>query len=349
MGIKNTIKQKIMHRVMKKRKNNTPFDEIASELYELPEDAANDMNNSYYFSAHNMDGTAIFFRFGKRSGGKNAMAEVWFALRLPDGTAYVNSQRLLKLSESTAHVKCITPLKEWEFSFSGKMYPVKPDGNLIAQPCGSEFDAKFTGIFTSNSALYEFSRDSEIKPFCRAIAAEKWAKGFADQLKHAHQIHIEQDGFIKGVFNIGEKIHKIDAPAIRDHSFGRRVWSYMNCHKWLIAILEDGSTLNANSVRYPALNVEGLKTGYKMFGKKIINVIDWIFSGDKKNSKYTVTYSDKTTDECAFSLDIMFEFEFTDEHGSYTIYEGLSAFTINGKKGRGITEFGYNGDSLRYK
>jgi hypothetical protein len=261
----------------------------------------------------------------------------------------VNSCRLFKLSESAAQVKCITPLKKWEFSFSGKMYPVKPDGDLIAKPCGPEIDAGFTGVFTSDSPLYEFSRDTDLKPFCRAIAAEKWGKGFAAQLNHAHQIHIEQDGFIKGTFNIDGKKYQIDAAAIRDHSYGRRVWSYMNRHKWLIAVLEDGSTLGTNSVRYPALNVAGLKTGYKMCGGKTVNVVDWVFSGDKKNGKYTVKYSDKTTDECAFASDIVFPFEFTDEYGAYIIYEGLSAFTVNNKKGRGITEFGYNADSRRYQ
>jgi len=349
MGLKKVCKEMIMKRVMKKRKANTHFDEIASEHFELPEDAGVDMNNSYYFSAHSMDGTSMFFRLGKRGGGKDAVAEVWCALRLPDGTAYMNETQLFPLAQSPSAVKCITPLKEWEFSFDGKMVPVKPGDDMIAIPNGSAISANFTGTFTSESKIYESSRDTHVVAFARAIAAEKWEKGFSDGLKAAHQNHLEQEGHVKGVFKVGTKEHVIDSPALRDHSFGKRVWSYMNQHKWLSPILEDGTNINVNSVHYPALNVKGLKTGYKMEGDKTINVVDWVFDGDMTGGRFDVKYCNKTEDNCSFKLDIAFPFTFTDKDGSYTIFEGLSSFMINGKQGRGISEFGFNGDKTKYE
>jgi len=354
MGLKTSIKSFVMRQIMKKRKANGVFDEAASEAYELPDNAGPDINNSYYFTAHTPDGASVFFRLGKRGSGENAVAEVWTAFRAQDGSAYVNSDCLFKLSESPASVECVIPLRKWKFSFSGKMLPVKPGEDRIARPCGEPVDARFEGTFTSQYGLYEFTRDTELKPFCRAIAAETWKKGFSDELNHSHQVHIEQEGHITGELNIGGKRRAIDAPGIRDHSYGRRVWSYMNRHAWLITSVSDGSFINTNMVRYPALNVVGIQTGYKMKAGQNVNLVDAVFpegfglsGGAPKSGSFTAFYSDKSSAKIEFQLDIAFPFSF--DNGSYIVFEGLSAYTVNGVSGRGISEFGYNGDKTRYE
>ncbi|MCL2675644.1 MAG: hypothetical protein FWE84_03530 [Firmicutes bacterium] len=357
MGLKTAIKTALMRNIMKKRKAAAAFDEVLSEHYQTPDDAGEDMNNSYYFSAHTWDGGALFVRYAQRGGGDKAMAEVWAAYRAADGTAFVNQNCLYKLSESPMGVKCVTPLREWQFFFKGEMAPVAPFGEeLIARPIGEPVFAELSGTFTSKNGLYEFSRETDDMAFCRAVAAEKWKKGFSDDLNRESQTHIEQDGHIKAVLNVGGKEYKIDAQAVRDHSYGRRVWSYMNRHTWRIALLEDGSLLNTNVVRYPALNVRGLKCGYKMKDGVMANVTDVIFHGGAaldglplREDEYTVKYSDGSEIKHEFKADIAFPFEFDDKYGKYIIYEGISSFIIGGVKGRGITEFGFNGDKGRYE
>jgi hypothetical protein len=314
------------------------------------------MNNSYYFTAHSPDGEVMFFRYAQRGGGENAAAEIWMAYRAADGTAFVNEECLCKLSESTARVECVTPLKKWNFSFKGKMIPVSPDGDLIARPSGEAVEAECSGVFKSSFGLYEFSRDTEPGAYCEAIAAEKWYKGFTKNLEHIHQIHIEQDGYVTGSLTAGGKRYNIAAEAIRDHSYGRRAWSFFNRHTWLIGVLEDGTRINVNTVRYPVLNVKGLKTGYRIKDGKKANSTGITFSDalgtsgmPYKTGSYRAKYSDGSSIDCSFKLDIAFPFEFKDKGGSYTIYEGVSAYTANGMKGRGITEFGYNGDKSRYQ
>lgn len=356
MGIKTGLKTIVLKSALKKRRGKNSFDEAESELYKLPADAAEDMNNSYYFTAHSENGEAMFFRYAERGGGKNAIAEVWFAYRAADGTAYVNEKRLLKLSESTARVECIEPLKKWNFSFKGKLTPVKPDGDLIARTSGEALDGEFSGVFTGEYGLYNFSRDTDLKTYCSALAAEKWYKGFSKELEHIDQVHIEQDGSISGTLDVKGKKYKINAEAIRDHSYGRRKWSFFNRHTWLIGILEDGTRLNVNAVRYPILNVRGLKTGYKIkdgfkAGTTKVSFSDelGLSGGPYKEGSYKACYSDKSALDCSFKLDIAFPFEFSDKDGSYIIYEGVSGFTCGNLKGRGITEFGYNKDKSRYQ
>lgn len=344
--IKTKFKQAVMRKALLKRKKNAEFDEVESEKYQLTTDSPLDINNSYYFSAHNHDGTSLFFRLGKRGSKNKAIAEVWVALRLADGTAFVNKNDHMLLSKSTAFVKCIEPLRKWEFMFKGEMIPVIPDENLIAKPTGQTVKAELLATFTSESSLYEFSRDTDARSLAKAISAEKWNKEFFKQLQYSHQIHAEQEGQVEGTFKIGTNEHKIKSFAVRDHSYGRRVWSYMNQHTWLSAILEDGTTVNTNSVRYPALNTLGLRTGYKTKNNNTLNIIDYQENFNTNTipveGNYKLIYDDKSVDVCSYKLQIAFPFHFKDDQGSYIIYEGISNFDINGEKGIGITEFGFN-------
>jgi len=364
MGLKTAVKKAIMRRVMKKRKANAVlFDEKASEFYEHKEDADTDANNSYYFTAHDKLGNSLIFRLGKRIYQR----EVWFAFVTKEGEAFVNVERLFEDENfevnCTASIECIEPLKNWKFNFKGIVVPVIANKNLIAVTNGEPIEAEFNGEFTAldGAGFYEFSRDTDSKAFIRAVVSEKWGKDFSKNLNKNHQHHTEQSGHIFGEFFIDkQKKGEIKCNGLRDHSFGRRVWSYMNRHAWVVEITTDGSVYNSNMVRYPALNVMGLKTGFKMDADKThVNVVNSSFeegvfySGEiPKNSTYKVNYSDGTTVAISYNLNIAFPFEFIDSEGGYTIYEGISDYIVeaNGRKikAKGITEVGYNKDRERY-
>ena len=82
-------------------------------------------------------------------------------------------------------------------------------------------------------------------------------------------MHYEQPGRAKGTLELGGETIAIDLPAMRDHSFGKRDWSYMNKHFWLMALMPDGRQLNANMVSYPVLK---LMTGYYVSEGKTVCV-----------------------------------------------------------------------------
>jgi len=353
--MKTCLKRTIMRSVMKKRKANQNFDEAASELVGLPEDADDAINNSDYCKAHDKDGNAFFLRLGRRGtkeGGK--IAEIWFGFVTASGEAYMNSQMIYPLEKSPAVTTCITPLKEWEFTFKGKVVPVKPGKDLVAEPCGKEIDAEFKGIFTSTNGLFEMSRDTHINSYCSGIAAEKWKKGFADELKKNHQTRTEQIGHIKCEFKVEGKKHSMDCPALRDRAFGRRLWSYMNHYSWLVGHLDDGAYFNAVMVRYPSVNKIGLKTGYVWRDGKYFNLVDANFPKEfttngvaPTSGSATAKYSDKTKAKIDFETKIYFPYHFTDVGGGYHVFEGVTTHTFNGIKGYGIAEFSYNQDKNR--
>ena len=347
-----------MKSVMSKRQANQNFDEVASELHKLPQNADETENNSYYYAAHDSEGNAFFMRLGERGGkdGKNPVAEIWFGFRAANGEAYINTQQIYKLSESPVKTECIEPLRKWVYSFNGKMVPVKAGDNLIAEPCGKEITVQFNGEFTSENCLFEFSRDTHVDAYSTAIAAEKWKKGFSEELKKNHQTRIEQVGHAKATFKTGEKTYNIDAPALRDQAYGRRLWSYMNHYSWLVGNLEDGTAFNTVMVLYPTINKKGLKTGYVLRDGKYISMLDvdyptyYTTSGvAPTKGKVPAKFSDNSTAEIEFETKIIFPYQFTDENGGYDVFEGITEYKFNGIKGYGIAEFSYNQDKKRYQ
>jgi len=353
--MKKCLKKCIMRSVMKKRKAGETFDEAASELHTLPLDADETINNSYYYASHDKDGNAFFLRLGQRGGAK-PVAEIWFGYVTASGEAYMNSEQLYPLDESPAQTKCIEPLKKWEFSFKGKMVPVKAGENLIAEPIGKEIDAEFSGVFTSENSLFEFSRDTHIKAYVTAIASEKWVKGFSDELKKNHQTRIEQVGHTKATFKVGGKMYQIDAPALRDQAYGRRLWSYMNHYSWLVGNLEDGRAFNTVMVLYPSMNVAGLDTGYILRDGVYTNLLDVRYPKEfttkgiaPTSGRASAKFSDKSKAEIEFETKIIFPYTFTDAEGGYDVFEGVTTFNFNGIKGYGIAEFSYNQDERRFK
>jgi len=339
VSLKDKLKVSIITSFINKSKKKNPFDENKAELFQLPEDADASMNNSYYFSAHDASkGNSLIFRLGKRGGG---YCEVWFACRDYKGDYWVNGEQLFKMTECPASVKCLEAGKKWEFAFKGKLSSVK-----------QEITASFNGTFTASTDIFEFSRHMDTAPLARALSKEKWSGNFLKNLKENHQVHYEQQGNIEGTLMLGDRSIKINYTAMRDHSYGKRDWNYMDRHIWLMALLENGDALNVNMVRYPA--VRELQTGYFISSGGTI-CVDSVTSMDDLECnghvpsafKYTVKLADGRILQVNCKKELEFIFPFDDE--KYTIFEGIGSFKLeNGITGRGIIEFGFNGDVSRW-
>jgi hypothetical protein len=351
--MKQMLKKMMIRQVMKKRQKQMNFDEKASELMTLPADADHNYNNSYYYAAHDKSGNAFFFRLGQR-GGDNPTAEIWFGFLGADGQAYMNSQQLYELALSPCQTTCLEPLKKWEFSFKGLVVPVKAGTNLIAEPCGEELMAEFSGIFISNQSLFEFGRDTNVKAYAETIAAEKWVKGFSDELKNNTQTRVEQTGWVECSFKVNNQEYTMSTAALRDQAYGRRVWSYMNHYSWLVGNLADGTAFNAVTVYYPAINTIGLSTGYHLVDQKYVPLRRVSFPLEYKTKGLAPTkgsasaqFVNKSKALIEFETKIIFPYQFFDEHGGYNVYEGITKYRFNGIEGWGIAEFSYNQDRSR--
>jgi len=349
MSISQKFKESIVKRSIEKSKRENPFDEISAESFQLLPGAGIDQNNSYYFSSHDIEGNSLLFRLGIRGGGSY---EVWFAIKENNGSVFVNRQQIFSGAQSPAAVECLKPGSKWKFSFNGKIAKVFLDKNLSAKPSDEDIETSFEGIFTASTPIFEFSRHMDSGPIARALAKEKWSRTFFAGIQENHQVHYEQQGQVSGKFTNGRQSRMINWAAMRDHSFGKRDWEYMDRHIWLMALLENGDALNVNMVRYP--DVSELQTGYFISGGKT-TCADRVTSMDEiecsghvpLSFKYLVRLVDGRafTVTCEKELEYVFPFK----GGAYTIFEGIGSFFIDGIKGRGILEFGFNSDTARWK
>ena len=335
MNIFYPLKKALILRSLGKRRSTHPFLPEEAETYTMPADADEHQNNSYYFSCHDAAGTSLLVRHAQR--GPDSV-EVWFAYRDASGRAYINGRQLYPAGEAPSAVKCIEPGAEWAFSFDGEAQELS-----AGQPVRAKLDAKFT----ASGDIFEFGHDVDACVMAEAIAREKWSRAFFEELQSNDQVHYEQPGRVKGTLEMDGEAVSIDLPAMRDHSYGKRDWNYMNRHFWLMALMEDGRQLNANMVSYPVLK---LATGYYLDGAAVC-VEQAHIKGDVQPHtvpqafELTVGLADGRTLNAACRCEEVFTFPFAD--GAYTIYEGVGSFEIEGVRGRGILEFGWNRDSAR--
>jgi hypothetical protein len=369
MNLAEKIKISLAARSIENQKKNNPFDENLAEHYHLPPDAGPHINNSYYFSGHDRSGISLIFRLGQRGGGER---EVWFALKDENGSIYCNSEQVFENGRDlTTSVLCIETGKKWSFSFSGKIPKAETDSNGIAAYTDKMVYINFEGTFVSSDNIFEFSRHMDSRVLAKAIAKEKWSADFFRSIKENHQVHYEQAGEINGLLTLDGKEKHIKIKAIRDHSFGKRDWNYMNRHIWLLALFDNGDVMNVSMVSYPA--VSELQSGYLITE----NRPDPAKEHFTNSSSY---YSRKKTVSCLLSATSMYEiknhgivpenfeltagfmnnknidfsckkeleFIFPFNDVNYTIHEGIGVFNCNGISGRGIMEFGFNRDSSRW-
>ena len=327
----------IVKYMLDKRRRKSPFLAETAENFSLPGNADDSQNNSYYFSGHTPDGSSLLFRFARRGQNKT---EIWFAFKDREGNAYINSNQLFE-GDVPAGVKCLAASSEWEFHWAGELT------DIISQ---MQVAARFTGRFRASGGIFEFGHDVCSSILARTIARQKWSKTFFKELKENDQVHYEQPGKIEGVLLIGQRDLALSYPAMRDHSFGKRDWQYMNRHVWIMALLEDGSSLNISWVSYPVLN--NMQTGYYISNDKTICVESAEILADivPNSVPPSFTCRARLQDGRTIELDCRreMEFAFPMGNGEYVIHEGIGAFDLNGLKGRGVLEFGWNSDAARY-
>lgn len=331
MGYK--LKTLLMKNVIAKKQKDKPFDYIASENYTLDQDADPAVNNSYYFSAHGTETKeSLYCRLGVRS----SHSEVWFY--------YANGTNRYALK--TMLYKENVPLKVdksengWRIEYRGE----------LTREDNTKAEAEFEGEFTSEAPPVDFFSHMPPIRTAKAMAGEKWSRQFFDEVQSNNQVHYEQTGRLCGTLRIDGRSIPIDLPCVRDHSFGKRDWNYMNNHLWLMAV-NDTSQLNFSMVSYPAMSV--LEVGnYKAANKPMAYMTEATYdrSSVVKGSvpeklELSLTLNDKSR------LHIVAEK--TDEErylfqgGDYCLIEGVGEFTINGEPFRGIIEIGFNREKSR--
>lgn len=327
------LKTRFMKKMIAKKQAAQPFDYEAAENFALRKDDDPTVNNSYYFSAHGVDTKeSLYCRLGIR----NCHSEVWFFYS--DGTErYVLKNMLYR---DNVPLKVRRSDCGWSVEYRG----------VLTTGDGREVSAEFEGEYTSQDAPVDFFSHMPPIRTAKAMAGEKWNKQFFAEVQSNNQVHYEQTGRICGKLIIDGKLYEIDLPCVRDHSFGKRDWSYMNNHLWLMAVNET-SQFNFSMVSYPAMTI--LEVGNFKEGKRAMSFMTEavyersdVAKGEVPDKmELTLTLDGKR--KIKVSVRKADEETYLFQDGDYRLIEGIAEFDIDGKAYRGILEVGFNKEKFR--
>ncbi len=330
------IKKSLMETILSAKKRKQPFDYEKAENFTFKTTGDGTFNNSYYFSAHSYEkNQSLYTRLGLRDNGK---AEAWF-FYIKDGKSFNLKDMIFDTESSPLKVEKKDGI--WTFSFNGKL--TDDDGNLL--------DANIECAFNSDKPAVDFFYHMPAMRTATAIAQDKWTKDFFAGVQENNSVHYEQEGRLTGKAVIGENQFDIDLPCLRDHSYGKRVWGYMNNHVWLAAI-DDVSMLNFSMVSYPSLSI--LEVGHLRQENSTVEFMlkahydrNTVVQDDVPKTLEMVLETDKEN-TIGLHAELICANTYVFEDGAYRLIEGIADYTINGKKLRGILEVGFNADKTRF-
>lgn len=323
------FKKKIMCKALEKRIKQHPFDYQYAENFSLEGEEDPLINNSYYFSAHD-ESMSFFARLGKRIN----VDETWFAIYL-EGKIYSLQQEYFPNSSSSIVVEKTD--ENWVISYQGKL---------------NENDAiTFHATFAPNQKPIDFTSNMPAERMAIGIANEKWNKAFFEQLQNVSgQCHYEQEGVLEGQLTLNGKTMDFHLPCVRDHSFGKRDWNYMNNHLWLMAV-SPSHQFNYSLVSYPVMSVLEVGNYRNEAGMHYLMQADLDFQQiiqgtvPRELSFHVQLDNSRSIHVVAKVLaGITYHFQ----EGQYILHENIAEFSIDGKACRGILEIGFNGNRNRW-
>ncbi|MCL2540587.1 MAG: hypothetical protein FWE53_04145 [Firmicutes bacterium] len=352
MSLKFKLKKCIMKWQINKRIKTNPFDLNYAETYMIPEDADSSHNNSYYFSMHDpKTKESMFWRYARRGG--DAKDEVWFVFRDAGGQVYFSeNDHFDKGTKVPVSINVAEPGKKLTFTFSGWCYQADFNGGDCKPGKKPKVKVEMQAEFHGLSQVFDFSRHLPADTMAVALAKEKWTKEFIAAIKENHQVHTEQQGTISATIKVDSETHRFSRiNAFRDHSYGKRDWGYFDRHIWILGLMENGDMFHTSFVRYPA--VTQINAGLYLKDGKPDGYVKNLPSMDSlpilgkcpPKASYEVELDNGRKFTIKFKREFEVKFDFQKQ---YTISEGVSEFEIDGLRGRGITEFGFNPDKTRW-
>ncbi|CAG9786217.1 unnamed protein product [Diatraea saccharalis] len=151
-------------------------------------------------------------------------------------------------------IQKMIPMRAWNVSYTGEM-KLRSD---YEKKVNVQMDLTWSSIWNS------FNYDTQMSARCMAndLARENWSRGYFQLLKKFHQTHYEQMGYFKGTIIIDDKVHSVNMPCLRDHSFGPfRDWRTFHRYVYHFIFLENGDCMAIGAVSQPAI-LSHLTIGY---------------------------------------------------------------------------------------
>ena len=351
---KNCLGYLLIRAGVKRGKTDTVTDPVQiNSRVPAPEGTPEDQyNDSFVFQGADEKGNLVMTRIGFRDGGK--LAEVWLWMSL-NGTKFYNSNQFIRfdtpdisgLEAGGLRFQCTDKNRgQWRIEWEGALEPGPADCSVALH-------------FTPDSKLYHSGIHMDIRAFARAMAEMDWSKQFFENLRSENQTRIEQGGTLAGSITIGGKTTHVEMRGVRDHSWGKRKWSFIKRYIWNVLSFSEGISLGGNTYRYLVYTTVNYGTSFRCL------VSGWIGGDD------SVLPIVAATDQAQLGEDGVIPEQFTCrfkpkgcgaveltvfrngleqswfmQNGEFEVCEAYCTFKAKGPEGAGsgvgMSEFGYS-------
>jgi len=318
-----------------------------------PTDSENcdNYNDSFVFQGYDPDqGVGFLTRLGFRDDGE--LTEVWFWLDV-DGKIYYNRDQFFRndprdtegIAKGGVSFRSLKD-DEFEIRWSGPM-----------EPAGEQVEVSFT--FKGDSAHYLMSEHMDPRAFGMAMAEMKWSREYFNQLRSEGADRYERGGVTTGTVKIGGQPERtVELPGFRDRSWGKRNWLYINRYIWNLVTLDGDLVIDGRAYRYIIYTTADYGTTFSHLVSGWMGGTDGVvpisYASDmtalgedgKVPREYTTSFRVKDSPDL-LTLSVKARpagHSWLVAEEGFEVNETFAEFEINGIRGQGMQEFGYNLD-----
>lgn len=188
-------------------------------------------NDSFVFVGSDADGTLLMSRLGLRETGEQAETWLWLdwggrklAHPRPDGPADAPGA----LAAAGLRYTRDDARDRWRVAFSGALE------DAAGETARVELDLEYA----PQTEAYLSSAHMDPMATGKAMAEMPWSREYFQRLGSERQVRMEQGGLLTGRVSVDGAERAVTLAAVRDHSWGKRDWTFLNRYVWNIVSLE---------------------------------------------------------------------------------------------------------------
>eukprot|EP01126_Amoeba_proteus_P027929 TRINITY_DN2763_c0_g1_i1.p1 TRINITY_DN2763_c0_g1~~TRINITY_DN2763_c0_g1_i1.p1 ORF type:complete len:338 (-),score=49.99 TRINITY_DN2763_c0_g1_i1:47-1060(-) len=114
---------------------------------------------------------------------------------------------------------CLEPGQRWQLKFTGK---------LTSQKSHERVPVQFDFVWETDSAIFHSGTDMDPWAVAKAMSVMEWSRDYFKNLKSENQTRIESGGRLSGQLIVNNRKERVNWRGIRDHSWGRRNYKFIN-------------------------------------------------------------------------------------------------------------------------
>ncbi len=191
-------------------------------------------NDSFVFQGSGKEGNMFMSRLAFR--GPSEPKEVWVFVD-QQGRKFTNPKPLVG-QDVPAQGEIAAGGLSFQWQGGDDSWRIRYLGELLDDE-GRRVDADIDLVYRPRSAMYLSSQHMDCRSTGKAMAEMPWRRGYFRKLSSERQVRMEQGGILAGEMRLGKKTQTVELAAFRDHSWGRRDWSFLNRYIWNILALDE--------------------------------------------------------------------------------------------------------------